>query len=74
MQQTHDQNTRKVEKVNNLKAIFDILAYLQVDACEDGHVELSDRLGFAMNCAEQELKQLQKENEKASEPSTPPVA
>jgi hypothetical protein len=59
MQQTQDQDTGHDEKVNNLKAIFDILAYLQVDASEDGHLELSDRLGFAMNCAEQQLKHVQ---------------
>ncbi|WP_169566933.1 hypothetical protein [Sneathiella limimaris] len=43
------------EKVNNLKAIFDILAYLQVDAKQDGFPELSERLAFAMDFAEKQL-------------------
>lgn len=43
------------EKANNLKATFDILAYLQVDAKQDQNWELSERLEFAMNCAERQL-------------------
>ncbi len=68
MQQTQDQDTGYAEKVNNLKAIFDILAYLQVDASEDGHLELSDRLGFAMNCAEQQLKNIQNAGNQPTSP------
>lgn len=46
------------DRVTNLQAIFDILAYLQVDARRDGDLELADRLDFAMNYAERELKKL----------------
>ena len=46
------------EKTHNLRAIFEILAYLQVDANRDGFGELADRLGFAMNHAEQQLNHL----------------
>ena len=46
------------EKAHNLRAIFEILAYLQVDAKRDGFGELADRLGFAMNHAEQQLGHL----------------
>ncbi|MFT6559042.1 hypothetical protein [Sneathiella sp.] len=43
------------EKQANLKAIFEILAYLKVDAIRDGEKELAARLDFAMNCAEEQL-------------------
>lgn len=46
------------DRVTNLQAIFDILAYLHVDARRDGHPELADRLDFAMNYAEGKLKEL----------------
>ncbi|MEH6495300.1 MAG: hypothetical protein V7740_06105 [Pseudomonas marincola] len=46
------------EKTHNLRAIFEILAYLQVDAKRDGFGELADRLEFAMNHAEQQLSHL----------------
>ena len=46
------------EKAHNLRAIFEILAYLQVDAKRDGFGELADRLEFAMNHAEQQLGHL----------------
>jgi len=48
------------ERMNNLRATFEILAYLQVDARRDGHQELVDRLEFAMNCAERKLTELKK--------------
>ena len=48
------------EKANNLKATFDILAYLQVDAKQDQNWELSERLEFAMNCAERQLSVVKK--------------
>ena len=43
------------EQVNNLRAIFEILSYLLVDARQDGHKELAERLEFTMNYAEQKL-------------------
>ncbi|OUR76209.1 hypothetical protein A9Q83_15505 [Alphaproteobacteria bacterium 46_93_T64] len=46
------------EKASNLRAIFEILAYLQVDAKRDGYGELADRLEFAMNHAERQLSHL----------------
>ena len=61
MQHTQETPAGYGEKINNLKAIFDILAYLQVDAKQDGLAELSDRLEFAMNCAEQQLSFLKTE-------------
>ena len=46
------------DRVTNLQAIFDILAYLHVDARRDGHPELADRLDFAMNYVEGKLKEV----------------
>lgn len=66
MQRTQDAPSGYGEKINNLKAIFDILAYLQVDAKADGLGELSDRLEFAMNYAEQQLGFLNKERTASS--------
>ncbi|MEP5699572.1 MAG: hypothetical protein ABJN43_13180 [Sneathiella sp.] len=43
------------EKTNNLRAIFEILSYLLVDARQDGHIELADRLEFTMNFVENKL-------------------
>ncbi|MBL4740755.1 MAG: hypothetical protein JKY12_07160 [Sneathiella sp.] len=44
------------ESHKNLRAIFEILSYLQEDARRDGYVELSARLEFAMNNAEENLR------------------
>ena len=60
MNDTQSQNPSIDERVNNLRATFEILAYLQVDARRDGHQELVDRLEFAMNCAEHKLSTLKK--------------
>lgn len=57
-----DTQVLEIDKANNLKAIFEILAYLQVDAKKDGMIELSDRLEFAMNLAEQKLTELKAQN------------
>ncbi|GEM_PF-6298811 len=46
------------EQVNNLRAIFEILSYLLVDARQDGHKELADRLEFTMNYVEQKLSEV----------------
>jgi|GEM_PF-4127660 len=44
------------ESHKNLRAIFEILSYLQEDARRDGYIELSARLEFAMNNAEENLR------------------
>ncbi|MEH6402339.1 MAG: hypothetical protein V7750_03125 [Sneathiella sp.] len=44
------------ESHKNLRAIFEILSYLHEDARRDGYTELSDRLEFAMNSAEENLR------------------
>ncbi len=43
---------------SNLRAIFEILSYLHLDAERDGHPELAERLEFAMNHAESKLATL----------------
>lgn len=53
-----DPNAQQSENTNNLRAIFEILAYLHVDAEKDGHTDLADRLEFAMNYAEKKLTSL----------------
>ena len=53
MQPTEMAPSPNDEKANNLKATFDILAYLQ-----DQNWELSERLEFAMNCAERQLSSI----------------
>jgi hypothetical protein len=58
MQPTEMAPSPNDEKANNLKATFDILAYLQVDAKQDQNWELSERLEFAMNCAERQLSSI----------------
>lgn len=50
--------TQPSDRQTNLQAIFDILAYLHVDARRDGHPELADRLDFAMNYVEGKLKEI----------------
>jgi len=62
-----------MEKASNLRAIFEILAYLHVDARKDGYGELADRLEFAMSHAEQQLGHLKKSqmNIPASSPTIP---
>ncbi len=47
--------TQQDESNNNLRAIFEILSYLQLDAKRGGHDELAERLGFAMTHAENKL-------------------
>lgn len=44
------------ESLKNLRAIFEILSYLHEDARRDGFTELSARLEFAMNNAEENLR------------------
>jgi hypothetical protein len=58
MNQTTGQNMAASDKISNLRATFEILSYLHVDARRDGHTELADRLEFAMNYSEQKLAEL----------------
>jgi len=58
MNGTIEQAGPTADRLNNMRATFEILAYLQVDARKDGHPELADRLEFAMIYAEQKLKEL----------------
>ncbi len=49
--------TDKDESASNLRAIFEILSYIHVDAQEGSFDELSDRIGFALDCAEKLIKE-----------------
>lgn len=42
---------------SNLRAIFEILSYILVDAQDDCHTELAERIEFALNLAENLIKQ-----------------
>ena len=44
------------EKASNLRAIFEILSYIHVDAQRDDYTELADRIDFALNLAERMIK------------------
>lgn len=55
------------ESASNLRATFEILAYILVDAKNDGHLELAERLEFAMNWAESKI------SERKSAQTVPPV-
>lgn len=48
--------TDKDESACDLRAIFEILSYIHVDAREGRHDELSDRIEFALDCAEKLIK------------------
>ena len=41
---------------SNLRAIFEILSYIHVDAQRDNYTELADRIDFALNLAEKMIK------------------
>ncbi|MEH6546378.1 MAG: hypothetical protein V7701_08120 [Sneathiella sp.] len=45
------------DSASNLRAIFEILSYILVDAQHDNHKELAERIEFALNCAEKQIKQ-----------------
>ena len=44
------------EKASNLRAIFEILSYIHVDAARDNYKELAQRIEFALNHAEELIK------------------
>ncbi|MEX0584003.1 MAG: hypothetical protein WD185_10055 [Sneathiella sp.] len=44
------------EKASNLRAIFEILSYIHVDAQRDNYTELAERIDFALNLAERMIK------------------
>jgi hypothetical protein len=44
------------DSASNLRAIFEILSYILVDAQHDNHKELAERIEFALNCAEKLIK------------------
>lgn len=41
---------------SNLRAIFEILSYIHVDAQRDNYSELADRIEFSLNLAEKLIK------------------
>ncbi|MEH6525746.1 MAG: hypothetical protein V7723_06705 [Sneathiella sp.] len=45
------------DSASNLRAIFEILSYILVDAQHDNYKELAERIEFALNCAEKQIKQ-----------------
>ena len=45
------------EKASNLRAIFEILSYIHVDAAKDDFKELADRIEFALNLAEKLIRE-----------------
>ncbi|MCF8466748.1 MAG: hypothetical protein K9G33_05050 [Sneathiella sp.] len=51
-----DINPSGDDGVSNLRAIFEILSYIHVDAQRDNHTELADRIDFALNLAEKMIK------------------
>ena len=55
------------ESASNLRATFEILAYILVDAKNDGHSELAERLEFAMNWVERKI------SERKSIQTVPPI-
>ncbi|TNE39927.1 MAG: hypothetical protein EP348_02890 [Alphaproteobacteria bacterium] len=44
------------DTASNLRAIFEILSYIHVDAQRDNYAELADRIEFALNLAEKLIK------------------
>lgn len=44
------------ERASNLRAIFEILSYIHADALKDNYRELADRIEFALNLAEEVIK------------------
>ncbi|MDF2367706.1 hypothetical protein [Sneathiella sp.] len=44
------------ERASNLRAIFEILSYIHADALKDNYRELADRIEFALNLAEETIK------------------
>ena len=44
------------ERASNFRAIFEILSYIHADALKDNYRELADRIEFALNLAEEVIK------------------
>jgi transcription termination factor NusB len=61
------------EGASNLRAIFEILSYILVDAQRDNQDELADRIEFALNFAEKLVKETQDKNE-SLDPAISPQA
>jgi hypothetical protein len=57
------------ESASNLRAIFEILSYIHLDAQEGSFHELSDRIGFALDCAEKLIKQNTVKSPSKAQPS-----
>jgi hypothetical protein len=63
------------EKASNLRAIFEILSYIHVDAAKDDFKELADRIEFALNLAEKLIRERRDEAASvAREAAAAPVA
>lgn len=61
------------EKASNLRAIFEILSYIHVDAAKDDFKELADRIEFALDLAERLIRE-KREVAPASRNETAPTA
>jgi hypothetical protein len=57
MTETEKPITTGEDGASNLRAIFEILSYILVDAQDDRHTELAERIEFALNLAEKLIKQ-----------------
>ena len=49
-------NTPDDDGASNLRAIFEILSYIHVDAQRDNYTELADRIEFSLNLAEKMIR------------------
>lgn len=65
MSEKNSSNSGEDEGASNLRAIFEILSYILVDAQQDNQSELADRIEFALNLAEKLIK------EKSTAPTHP---
>tara|TARA_R110000787_G_scaffold7925_6_gene26455 strand:- start:27982 stop:28248 length:267 start_codon:yes stop_codon:yes gene_type:complete len=69
MAEVSETQTAGDEKASNLRAIFEILSYIHVDAQRDDYTELADRIDFALNLAERMIKS--NDSPAASKPGQP---
>lgn len=56
MREADDTIDHEEESASNLRAVFEILSYILVDAQHGNHKELAERIEFALNCAEKLIK------------------
>lgn len=56
MGEPDDRTDLEGDSASNLRAIFEILSYILVDAQHDNHKELAERIEFALNYAEKLIK------------------